>query len=129
MTYRLPAAESADRRTDPVGPAKAVYILMLPIYIGIVFAVIGLFIALAQRKSAPEWLQSHYAFQVIAFGLLMGSTVLLLLVGWALDALGVAVLLLLALNFWYIVRCCRGLLRLGVREAVPKPWSLLMGNA
>lgn len=97
--------------------AKIVYILYL---VGVVFGItglIGVVMAYIYKSDAPEWLYSHYQFQIRTFwiGLLylvVGSILLVVLVGWLVYLFWVV---------WLIIRCVKGLQILDKKEPHPNP--------
>lgn len=97
--------------------AKIVYILYL---VGVVFGItglIGVVMAYIYKSDAPEWLSSHYQFQIRTFwiGLLylvVGSILLVVLVGWLVYLFWVV---------WLIIRCVKGLQILDKKEPHPNP--------
>lgn len=101
--------------------AKIVYILYL---VGVVFGITGLIgavMAYIYKSDAPEWLYSHYQFQIRTFwiGLLylvVGSILLVVLVGWLVYLFWVV---------WLIIRCVKGLQILDKKEPHPNPTSWL----
>jgi uncharacterized membrane protein len=101
------------------GTAKIVYILYLAsILIGIT-AIVGLILAYVNREDAPDWLQSHYRFQIRTFWMAVfywvtGIILLNFIIGWV---------VLLFLLFWLIVRCAKGIKYLDRREAYPTPMT------
>jgi uncharacterized membrane protein len=79
----------------------------------------GLVLAYVNRETAPDWLKSHYTFQIRSFwiGLLYVAVSMLfclILIGF----LG-----LIAAMIWFIVRAALGLDRLLKREPYPRPES------
>jgi uncharacterized membrane protein len=108
----------------PVGDdrqmALIVYILLLiPFSLGITH-IVGLVIAYTNRDTAPEWLKSHYTFQIRTFWLGMAY-----LLGAGLSVfLLIGFVLVPAVAVWYIVRCALGLSRLMRGEAYPDPRTL-----
>ncbi len=110
-------------RGDPAqgGTANAIYILYL---IGLVFgitALVGLVMAYVNRGDAPEWLKTHYRFQIRTFwiGFLyiaVSVLTLIALVGFALGLLTI---------IWIIVRCAKGMQALARGEAYPDPATWL----
>lgn len=100
--------------------AKLVYILYL---VGLVFGItgiIGVIVAYVNKDDGPEWLQSHYRFQIRTFwmGLLfmiVGSILLVVMVGW---------LVYLFWIVWLIIRCVKGLKQLELQQPVQdeKTW-------
>jgi uncharacterized membrane protein len=104
---------------DDTGSAKLVYILYLVSVVFGVTSIIGLVMAYINRSQAPDWLQSHYQFQIRTFwiGLLygtVGAILAIVLIGW---------LILLFTLVWFIIRCIKGLQALDKREAHPDPTS------
>ncbi|MGI9170073.1 MAG: DUF4870 family protein [Caulobacteraceae bacterium] len=81
--------------------------------------IVGLVLAYVERDSAPEWLKSHYTFQIRTFwiGLLYFFVSLLLCI------VLIGIPLLLATLIWFVVRCALGLSRLLRGEAYPTPQS------
>ena len=102
--------------------ALIIYILMLvPIVIPITH-IVGLVMAYVSRDTAPDWLKTHYTYQIRTFWIgmlyMFGAVVsCIVLVGF---------LLVPAVIVWYIVRCALGLSRLMRDEAYPTPlsWTL-----
>lgn len=99
------------------GTAKIVYILYL---IGIVFGItgiIGVVIAYVNKGDAPEWLKSHYQFQIRTFWI--GA--LYIVIGAILSMAIIGYLLLLFWVVWLIVRCVKGIKALDAKQAHPDP--------
>ncbi|MEG3767695.1 DUF4870 family protein [Alteromonas sp. 14N.309.X.WAT.G.H12] len=99
--------------------AKIVYILYL---VGLFFGItgiIGVVMAYINKSDAPEWLQSHYKFQIRTFWigflyLFIGSILSVIIVGW---------FVLLFWVIWLIVRCVKGMKALENKQAHPNPDS------
>lgn len=103
--------------TDTAGSAKVIYILYL---VGIVFGitgVVGVVMAYINRGDAPDWLKTHYRFQIRTFWI--GG--LYMLIGVLLSAFIVGYLILLFWLIWLIVRCAKGMKYLDRHEAYPAP--------
>lgn len=101
------------------GNAKIVYITYL---ISIVFSIVGLVglvIAYVNRGDAPNWLRSHYQFQIRTFwiGLLYAF------IGFVLTYILIGFLVLLFCVIWMIIRCVKGMKYLEQKEAHPDPMS------
>jgi uncharacterized membrane protein len=97
--------------------AKIIYFLYLAsILIGIT-AIAGLIMAYVNRHDAPDWLKSHYQFQIRTFWI--GA--LYLFIGVLLSQFIIGLLVLLFWLLWLIVRCARGIKYLDRREACPDP--------
>lgn len=103
------------------GTAKIVYILyMVGIFFGIT-GIIGVVMAYINKTDAPEWLKSHYQFQIRTFWIgalyiILGSILSIILVGW---------LVLLFWVIWLIVRCVKGMKSLDAKTAHPDPTGWL----
>ena len=107
----------AQEKPTTEGSAKIVYILYL---VGIIFGItgiIGVVMAYINRTDAPEWLQSHYQFQIRTFWI--GA--LYMLIGVILTFVIVGYLVLLFWVVWLIVRCVKGMKSLDQKEAHPNP--------
>ncbi|MFP4146612.1 MAG: DUF4870 family protein [Halorhodospira sp.] len=109
------------------GPGYAPWLVYL-LYIGSLFigltALIGVIVAYMQRRDAPEWLYSHYQYQIYTFwiGLIVFIAAVL-----TMTLAGIGLLLGMLLTIWLLVRCIYGMRQLYVREPVPAPESLLFG--
>ena len=100
--------------------ALIVYILLLiPVSFGLTH-IVGLVLAYVRRDTAPDWLKSHYTFQIrtfwLGFAYLVGACLsVFVLIGFILVPVVVV---------WYIVRCALGISRLMRGEAYPDPQTL-----
>jgi uncharacterized membrane protein len=97
--------------------AKIVYILYL---VGLVFGltgIVGVVMAYINRDDAPEWLKSHYQFQIRTFWI--GG--LYMFIGVILAIVLIGYLVLLFWMIWLIVRCVKGMKSLDQKEAHPNP--------
>ncbi len=123
MTETLPSPTPPPPPNTPFSDerqmAMIVYIAYLAAFAFPPLAVVGLVLAYVNRDTAPDWLKSHYTFQIRTFwlGLLYWVVSLLLLV------IVIGIPLLFATMIWFIVRCALGLNRLMRREAYPNPES------
>ena len=94
--------------------AKAIYALYaIGVLVGAT-AVVGVVMAYLAREDAPNWLASHYRFQIRTFWLLLlfsfiGAVLTLVLIGY---------LILVATAVWLIIRCVKGWHHLDRREPV-----------
>jgi uncharacterized membrane protein len=120
-----PPAAPPPTANGPLNDERQMAFIVYLAYLGaIVFqplCLVGLVLAYLNRDTAPDWLKTHYTFQIHTFwiGLLYGSVSILLcfvLIGFP---------LLLAVFVWYVVRCALGIDRLLKREARPNPQSWL----
>ncbi len=99
------------------GTVKIVYILYLA---GVVFGItgiIGVVMAYINRSDAPDWLASHYQFQIRTFWI--GA--LYMLIGIILAFVVIGYLVLVFWVVWLIIRCVKGMKSLDQREAHPNP--------
>ena len=102
--------------------ARMVYILYLVSLVFGITSVIGVVIAYVNRDDAPDWLRSHYDFQIRTFWisipfLLVGGLLSLILIGWLIILLWVV---------WLAVRCVKGLQALEAGQWHPDPqgWGI-----
>ena len=84
--------------------------------------IVGLVMAYVAREGAPEWLRSHYTFQIRTFWI----GLLYLCIAGVLCVVLIGFILLPVVVIWFIVRCALGLARLAQREAYPTPgtWTI-----
>jgi len=116
-------SETAMNNNDTASTAKIVYILYL---VGVVFGVtgiVGVVMAYINRGDAPEWLQSHYQFQIRTFWI--GA--LYIFVGFLLSLIVIGWLILLFWLVWLIVRCVKGMKYLDQQQSYPNPTSWMFG--
>ena len=105
------------------GAVKLVYLLYLCSLLVGVTAIVGVVVAYVYDGDGPEWLRSHYRFQIRTFwiGLLFATVCVaasLILIGYALAFL---------LAIWLIVRCVRGLKYAYRGAPYPNPASWAFG--
>ncbi|WP_297514779.1 DUF4870 family protein [uncultured Caulobacter sp.] len=121
-----------DPLVDPAVPSKLQDDKSLPVIVyalhiagvttGGFTCLIGAIIAYVSRKDAPDWLASHYQFQIRTFWLALLFSVISLI----LTAVGVGVVMLVAVGLWLVVRSIVGLSTLlkGQPYPMPKNWML-----
>jgi uncharacterized membrane protein len=87
------------------GEAKIIYILYLAGIIVGITPLIGIVMAYMNRGDGPDWVQSHYQWQIRTFwiGFLYG------VVGLVTTFILIGFLLLLLASVWWIVRCIKGM--------------------
>lgn len=103
------------------GNAKIVYMLYL---VGLVFGItgiIGVVMAYVNHDESPDWLKSHYRFQIRTFwiGLLLmflGSILSIILIGWFIFLFWIV---------WLVIRCIKGMKNLELEKPVDDPASWL----
>ncbi|HEY5107448.1 MAG TPA: hypothetical protein VII73_11875 [Caulobacteraceae bacterium] len=110
-----PAAAVSDERQL----ALVIYILYLVPFAFGVTHIVGLVLAYVNRETAPDWLKSHFDFQVRTFwiGLLyfvVACISCLLLVGFVLVPVVIV---------WFIIRCALGINYLMKNQPYPTPQS------
>jgi uncharacterized membrane protein len=107
---------------DKTLPMVGYALILAGLITGGVTSVIAVILAYVSRKDAPDWLQSHYQFQIRTFWL----SLLFAVIGGALTVVGVGVVLLAAVGVWIAVRSIMGLSWLLKGQAYPTPthWML-----
>lgn len=110
---------------DPKTLSLAVYALYLAsVFTFGVLALAGVIIAYIIRGDAPEWLKSHFEFQIRSFWIGLAASI----IGWAtVWVLGLGFLVLAATALWFIARAVVGLDRLLKNQPHPNPktWMFL----
>ena len=102
-----------DDKTMPL----VVYALYLVGLLNGLTAVVGVILAYVSKGAAPEWMQSHYIFQIRTFWLSLLFTV----IGGVLTMVGIGFVILAAVWVWTAVRCIIGLSWLLKGQAYPTP--------
>ena len=102
-----------DDKTMPL----VVYALYLVGLLNGLTAVVGVILAYVSKGAAPEWMQSHYIFQIRTFWLSLLFTV----IGGVLTMVGIGFVILAAVWVWTAVRCVLGLSWLLKGQAYPTP--------
>ena len=102
------------RPADAGVTARIIYILYLVGLVVGITTLIGLVMAYVNRAGAPEWLATHYRYQIRTFWIgfiysVIGAVTSLILIGY---------LVLLFTLIWYIVRCAKGLRLLGSNQGI-----------
>lgn len=117
MSHQTPPPPPPSASSNPANMANIVYILYLVgVIIGIT-GIIGVVIAYINKDDAPDWVRTHYRFQIKTFwiGLLLlvvGSLLAMIIIGW---------LVLLAWLVWLIIRSVKGMKYLGEGRPIPDP--------
>jgi len=94
--------------------AQTIYILYLVSLVVGVTGIVGVIMAYVYRDTAPDWLRSHYQFQIRTFWI----GLLCIVVGMLLSAVLVGFLVLLFWLIWLILRCVKGMQQLERCEPV-----------
>jgi uncharacterized membrane protein len=105
----------SDERQMPL----IIYILYLASFLNGVTAIVGVVLAYVSRDTAPEWLKSHYTFQIRTFWI----GLLLFAIAVPLCFIIIGIPMVLAAAVWFVVRCVLGLSRLTRAEPYPTPLS------
>ncbi len=97
--------------------AKIVYILYLVAILFGFLGIIGVVMAYINKSDAPDWLKSHYQFQIRTFWigglyLVLGALLTFVLVGY---------LIILFWLVWLVIRCVKGMKSLDKKETHPNP--------
>ena len=106
---------------EPVTPsvhtltARIIYILYLVGLATGLTLLIGVIMAYVNRDSAPEWLQSHFRFQIRTFWI----GLLFCVIGGILSIVLIGVLVLLFAAVWLIIRVVKGFKYLEQQQPVP----------
>ncbi|MDH3239991.1 MAG: hypothetical protein OEO83_04925 [Alphaproteobacteria bacterium] len=97
--------------------ANLVYILYLVALIVGVTSLVGVIMAYINRGEAPDWVKTHYRYQIRTFwiGLLYG------MIGAVSTLILIGFLILLFVAVWWIVRCVKGMKALERGEPVANP--------
>lgn len=120
------ARGASELPTDDVKrTAFAVYLLYLgtPIFLGL-SPILGAWLAMRSRAEAPEWVQSHYQFQIRTFWISLATTFAAFTLVFLPFALGPT--LAIALFVWVVARCFVGMVRLHRGEPIfhPETWMV-----
>ncbi len=111
----------ADNDQSSQSTVKVVYLLMMVNIIIQFLGIIGVIIAYVHRGDAPEWLKSHYQFQIRTFwiGLVM------MLLGAFFWVMGIGMLILIFWVVWLVMRCVKGMKYLDQHQPHPNPTTWL----
>lgn len=97
--------------------AKIIYVLYLAGLLTGVTVLIGVVMAYIYRDTAPDWLKTHYEFQIRTFWIML----LYGIIAGVLTLVFIGFLLMLILTVWWIVRCVKGLNLLAQQLPYPDP--------
>jgi uncharacterized membrane protein len=109
---------------------KIIYILYMVGVFVFIPGIVGVIIAYVNKDEAPDWLKSHYRFQIRTFwigGLFMLiATLFNIFFAW-LFLIGtlIAFLIMTLWIVWLLIRCVKGLKFLSKKQAHPDPTSWL----
>ena len=100
---------------------KIVYLLMMVNIIIQFLGIIGVIIAYVNRADAPEWLKSHYQFQIRTFWI----GLVLMLLGAFFWVMWIGLLILVFWIVWLVMRCVKGMKYLDQHQPHPNPTTWL----
>jgi uncharacterized membrane protein len=119
-------SDPATSLTTPADAAEAksaniIYVLYLVSFVLGITLLVGLVMAYVNKGTAPDWVQTHYRYQIRTFwiGLLYAA------IGAITLIVGVGLVILLFLAIWFVVRCARGMQHVAMRAPMPKPATWL----
>jgi uncharacterized membrane protein len=116
-----------DRTEGVVDPGRSnanlVYILYLVALVVGITAIIGVVMAYMNRSAAPDWLKTHYTFQIRTFWISLLYTV----IGVVLIFVVIGFVILALALIWYVVRCVKGMQLLGQNQPIANPESWMLG--
>jgi len=99
------------------GSVKTIYILYLAGLLFGITGIIGVVMAYMNRNDAPDWLQTHYQFQIRTFWI----GLLFMLIGGLLSVVLIGYFIMLFWVIWLVVRCVKGMKYLDRNEPHPNP--------
>jgi uncharacterized membrane protein len=97
--------------------ARIIYVLYLIGVVTGITAIVGVVMAYIHQDDAPDWLKTHYRFQIRTFWIGLLYTC----VSIALMIVLVGVLLMLLTVLWWIIRCVKGMKYLDEHKPYPDP--------
>jgi uncharacterized membrane protein len=121
MQARQVSAVNAGGNPAEGDTAKLIYILYLASLVVGITAIVGVIVAYVNRGEAPAWLETHYRFQIRTFWIGLLYAVISFITAFIL----IGFLFALFSMVWWIVRCAKGLQRLGRGEPYDNPGSWL----
>jgi uncharacterized membrane protein len=110
------------QRFNPVeaDTANVIYILYLVSLLVGITSIVGVIMAYVNQGAAPEWVQSHYRFQIRTFwiGMLYG------VIGVVTCIIIIGAFWLVFVAIWWIVRCVKGMQQIsrGLPYEHPTTW-------
>ena len=93
------------------------YILYFVGYIVGVTVIVALIIAYLKRSEAAEWVQTHFTYQIRTFWI----GLLLTVIGGLTSFILIGYLVLAWWFVWTLVRCIKGIMRLGDNRPIEDP--------
>jgi uncharacterized membrane protein len=107
-------AMPSEQTANTASSAKVIYILLIISPIVGLTGIIALIMAYVLKDEAPQWLQTHYRFQIRTFwiGLLYAT------IGVFTYGIVLGYFILLFTLVWLIIRCAKGLKQLDNQQPV-----------
>lgn len=94
--------------------AKLIYILyLISIAVGVT-GIVGVVMAYVNKDGAPDWLKTHYQFQIRTFWI----SLLYFIVSCILCLIVIGFVLLVISLVWFIIRCVKGLKALDLKQPI-----------
>lgn len=112
---------ASEQSSNNTTSAKVVYILLIISTLIGVTGIIALIMAYVLKDDSPEWLQTHYRFQIRTFWI----GFLYALIGLITFSIVIGYFILLFTVIWFIVRCTKGLKQLENNQPVKNIGSWL----
>jgi uncharacterized membrane protein len=111
----------APQARSTASTAKIVYVLYLVTLVLQVTSIIGVVMAYIYEGEAPDWLRTHYRYQIRTFwiGLLYAVA------GALLSVVFIGFALLVFVAVWLVIRCVKGLQALDRDQPVANPTTWL----
>ena len=97
--------------------ANIVYILYLVSLLVGITSIVGLIMAYVNKTDAPEWVRTHYRFQIRTFWIAL----LYVLIGVITIIIVIGVFWLMFVLVWYIVRCVKGMQAISRGQPYERP--------
>lgn len=110
-------AETFPTKAASAGTAKLIYILYLVGLAVGVTEIVGVVMAYMNKDEAPEWLKSHYHFQIRTFWI----SILMVFVGVILAFVIIGFFLIFFWYIWLIIRCVKGMKYIDNHQPHPNP--------
>jgi uncharacterized membrane protein len=105
---------ASEQSSNNTTSAKVVYILLIISTLIGVTGIIAIIMAYVLKDDSPEWLQTHYRFQIRTFWI----GFLYALIGLVTFGIVIGYFILLFTVIWFIVRCTKGLKQLENNQPV-----------
>ena len=129
------SAEPAPEKPNPADGkmAKLVYILFLFSILFSPLVLVGIIIAYVQKGTEPEWLESHYRFQIRTFWIIWAYLIVGGIVFGGLSTVSIffaflGILFGIYLLVWWPFRCIRGYKRVSRAWKIANPASWTFGG-